>query len=531
MLHAYLLFEQCTRSFDNESIDTLDSVNNIQEIEVKHEDMVRGLNLERIISRWHMCKPIWVFFDNECVKDCRMWPTCNPDLSFCSGYDAIYGKGENGMLEQWMCFLDHERQSVRGNHMIFADLLKVRYGNKSIDDTTCKRRYYEWVVQNSKFNDKGMPKPWEPSFNEGHINIKTTISHASTSQNLTPKKNTGQIHQEDQISNIKTYFPDFPQPQLRKPRPRDYSYEEWLRIKLGHTNVSKSIRNELLNEWVIDSFDVEIYYGKMRDDPYSRRFDEYKEEKCEKYHGGTVYPWHDKGFNEEEQWESGIEKTNYEPPFVDIEIFEIKRYSFKGGKSFVCINKQLDDALPLGRANESRFMRMIRKEMNEEGGSHSKELEFEVTSTRIHMVKMGYEFAQDSLVKSSALAIIIQMQLSDHPKNETLRLVRELSDFDPLFVRKNTSIGLSDTGFGRGTQAYEDAQGYLRRNLPNEVWSHQQNSEEDGVSKDTSARRRGTKLRRNQADLDIHYCRSNFTKPKHGYAVSSLMDTAYWSSE
>ncbi|GJU98568.1 hypothetical protein Tco_1327839 [Tanacetum coccineum] len=35
-----------------------------------------------------------VFYDNECGKDCGMWPTCNPDLSFCSRYDAIYRKGE-----------------------------------------------------------------------------------------------------------------------------------------------------------------------------------------------------------------------------------------------------------------------------------------------------------------------------------------------------------------------------------------------------------------------------------------------------
>ncbi|GJW66810.1 phospholipase-like protein [Tanacetum coccineum] len=66
-----------------------------------------------------------LFYDNECGKDCEMWPTCNPDLSFCSGYDAIYGKGEHGMLVQWMCFWDNERQSVGGNHMIFADFLKV----------------------------------------------------------------------------------------------------------------------------------------------------------------------------------------------------------------------------------------------------------------------------------------------------------------------------------------------------------------------------------------------------------------------
>ncbi|GJT86800.1 phospholipase-like protein, partial [Tanacetum coccineum] len=138
----------------------------------------------------------------------------------------------------------------------------------------------------------------------------------------------------------------------------DFWYEEWLEIKLGHTNVSKSVRNAILNEWVLDSFDVEIDYGKTRDDPYSRRFDEYKEvfdneieqlgneydlrigkkgyalddvwEKCEIFHGGTVYPWHDEGFEEEERWKSGIEKTDYEQPFADIETFEIKRFSQLG---------------------------------------------------------------------------------------------------------------------------------------------------------------------------------------------------------
>nr|GEW46213.1 hypothetical protein [Tanacetum cinerariifolium] len=40
-----------------------------------------------------------------------------------------------------------------------------------------------------------------------------------------------------------------------------------------------------------------------------------------------------------------------------------------GGRSFICITKQLDDALPLGRVNESRFIGMIRKEMDEEGGT------------------------------------------------------------------------------------------------------------------------------------------------------------------
>ncbi|GKE11172.1 hypothetical protein Tco_1414723 [Tanacetum coccineum] len=185
--------------------------------------------------------------------------------------------------------------------MIFTDFLKVRYGNKTIDDTTRERRYYEWVAQNSEFNDngilneaamyenpcknhheypcsyfpqkdKGMPKPWGSSFNEGNTKNTTPIYKVGTSQNLTPKETTNPFHQEDLILNIKTYFP---QPHHSKPQPRQYLYKEWLRIKLGHTNVNKSVRNAVLNECVLA---VLILRPTMEacDDPYSRKFDEYK---------------------------------------------------------------------------------------------------------------------------------------------------------------------------------------------------------------------------------------------------------------
>ncbi|GKD95382.1 hypothetical protein Tco_1375219, partial [Tanacetum coccineum] len=98
-------------------------------------------------------------------------------------------------------------------------------------------------------------------------------------------------------------------------------------------------------EWLLDSFDLEADYARTRDDPYSRRFDEYNNafdieirqlsneydlrigkkgyvlddvwEKCEQAHGGMIYSWHDEEFEEEQQWESGIEKTNYNPPRLD----------------------------------------------------------------------------------------------------------------------------------------------------------------------------------------------------------------------
>ncbi|GJZ47594.1 hypothetical protein Tco_0601426 [Tanacetum coccineum] len=227
-----LQFEQRSRFCVDESIDIVDSNDEMHEPEDGHKKVK---NFEKITSRWHVCKPVRVFYEHECEKDCGMWPTCNPDLSFCSGYDAIYVKGKNGILKQWMCFRDHERQSIEGNRMTFADFLKVRYGSKSIDDMARERRYYEWIAQNTEFDDDDIPK-----------------------------------------KTIKYY-----------------------------------------NQY---SFDVEIECGKIRGDPYSTRFKEYKEE-----------------------FENKIEQLANE------------------------YDLRLDDALPLGRVNGSRFIGMIRKEMNKDG--------------------------------------------------------------------------------------------------------------------------------------------------------------------
>ncbi|GKB74259.1 hypothetical protein Tco_0935671 [Tanacetum coccineum] len=145
-------------------------------------------------------------------------------------------------------------------------------------------------------------------------------------------------------------------------------------------------------------------------------------EKCEQYHGETLDPWYDEGFEEEELWRNGDEKTNYELPFIDIKTFEIK-YSFKGGRNITCITKKLDDALPLGRVNGARFKVMIRNELGR--GSSIKEkpsrdftrplgppsglkgllhmLNASVIPTKVRDI----EFDQNSIVKSSLLAIAI----------------------------------------------------------------------------------------------------------------------------
>ncbi|GJS08313.1 hypothetical protein Tco_0365109 [Tanacetum coccineum] len=128
-------------------------------------------------------------------------------------------------------------------------------------------------------------------------------------------------------------------------RLRPCDSDEWLKVKIGHTNIYDSDREIMFIEWILDSFDVEYEYAKEIRNPYSRRFDEYKRvfdnevenlsnkytlrigkkgyvvddvwEKCEEYHKKVTDSWHDVGYKEEELWRSVDEKTDYEPPFVN----------------------------------------------------------------------------------------------------------------------------------------------------------------------------------------------------------------------
>ncbi|GJV50969.1 phospholipase-like protein [Tanacetum coccineum] len=92
-------------------------------------------------------------------------------------------------------------------------------------------------------------------------------------------------------------------------------------------------------------------------------FDDFLQEKCQQNYKKTNEAWYDEGYEEDEMWQNGDEKTDYDPPYVNVKTFEVKKYSFKGGRSFICITDREDEALPLGRVNGARFKDMIRKEL------------------------------------------------------------------------------------------------------------------------------------------------------------------------
>ncbi|GJS26036.1 hypothetical protein Tco_0486656 [Tanacetum coccineum] len=58
-----------------------------------------------------------------------------------------------------------------------------------------------------------------------------------------------------------------------KPRPRDCTFKEWVKLKKGHLDISKSVRKDLFRLWVIDRFTEALDPDK---NPLERCLDEYK---------------------------------------------------------------------------------------------------------------------------------------------------------------------------------------------------------------------------------------------------------------
>nr|GEX71186.1 hypothetical protein [Tanacetum cinerariifolium] len=92
-------------------------------------------------------------------------------------------------------------------------------------------------------------------------------------------------------------------------------------------------------------------------------FVDFLQQKCQQNYKETNETWYDKGYEEDELWRSGDEKTNYNPPYVNVKTLEVNKYSFNEGRSFIYITDREDEALTLGRVNGARFKAMIRKEL------------------------------------------------------------------------------------------------------------------------------------------------------------------------
>ncbi|GKB27086.1 phospholipase-like protein [Tanacetum coccineum] len=290
------------------------------------EPKKQKIELDKNVPRAHFCSLI----KYNIKEQTKMWPSCDPDKIMCDGGVEICGVSKTRNLRFWYCNYDNERRNIKGKGLSFPDFLLAKYG-KSQTDALMDSRYAKWC-------------DISPS------------SEASSQE-------------------------------LNKPRPRDYTFREWTLIKVGHTDISEPVKKALLKLWLIDCFQDN---SACENNPTHRSFDDYKWEfnleidkladeyelgigkkghildhvweYCNQVHNKN-YEWHNYEFENKECKEIGIEDKDYHPPEVQVETFEVKKYSFKGGQSFICVTKDLDNTLPLGRKNGSKFKEMIRMEI------------------------------------------------------------------------------------------------------------------------------------------------------------------------
>nr|GEU30094.1 hypothetical protein [Tanacetum cinerariifolium] len=211
-------------------------------------------------------------------------------------------------------------------------------------------------------------------------------------------------------------------------------------LSIGHKNVSEPVKKALLKTWLLDRFREELVK-----DPQSRSFDDYKWmfdlevdqladeyelgigkkghmlddiwENCRKVQGDNTYYWHDQKSKEEERRELIINLEEYDLPMVHVETLELKSYSFDSGENFICVTKELMDALPLGRKNGLRFRDMIRKEAPFEGVIEKLYAKFSKLDFRLQEVQFLRHVINGDIIHVDPSKIeAVKKPLELHPK-------------------------------------------------------------------------------------------------------------------
>ncbi|GJR80807.1 ataxia telangiectasia mutated family protein [Tanacetum coccineum] len=182
---------------------------------------------------------------------------------------------------------------MKGDEVSFLNFLNIRYGSCQVEDSVWSKRYSEWCNENS--HDK-------------------------------------------------------------KPRPRDYTFKEWVKIKKGHIDINEYnwvFPKEI--EQLADEYEIKIREkGQVLEEIWI---------KCKRARSKDKDWWYDYWNEDEEKMEIGNE--DYNPPIVHTETFEVTKYKLNNECRFLCVSGKSNETLSLGRKNGSRFRKMIMEEMEE----------------------------------------------------------------------------------------------------------------------------------------------------------------------
>ncbi|GJT77695.1 hypothetical protein Tco_1044420 [Tanacetum coccineum] len=144
-------------------------------------------------STTSVCDEVSSIANNEVDRADNNTPPCRLPKELSLG---IFGVNEQGSLRMWICFCDHERQTVKRSYIGVADFIQVRHGQQNIDDTTRERRighnnlhesnrefiFNEWILDSYDVEEeyaKEIGDPYSKRFDEYNRVFKNEIEHLS----------------------------------------------------------------------------------------------------------------------------------------------------------------------------------------------------------------------------------------------------------------------------------------------------------------------------------------------------------------
>ncbi|GJU03375.1 zinc knuckle CX2CX4HX4C containing protein [Tanacetum coccineum] len=256
-----------------EGIFMLNSVNT-------DEPITKRLKISNDMTTTHFCKLII----QECDKDFKAWPSCNPFRNECDGGHEIYGINELGKTKYWFFPNNYKRKEMKGDGVSFPNFL--RYGSCQVKDSVWSKRkdlFRLWVIDKS-------------------------------TEALDPDED---------------------------PFGRCLDEYNWV--------FPKEIKQ------LADEYEIKIREkGQVLEEIWT---------KCKRARSKDKDWWYDYWYEDKEKTELGNE--DYNPPIVHTETFEVTKYKFNNGCSFLCVSGKSNETLSLGRKNGSRFRKMIMEEMEE----------------------------------------------------------------------------------------------------------------------------------------------------------------------
>ncbi|GKD18055.1 hypothetical protein Tco_1207213, partial [Tanacetum coccineum] len=147
-------------------------------------------------------------------------------------------------------------------------------------------------------------------------------------------------------------------------RTRDYTFKELVKLKKGHLDISKSVREDLFRLWVIDKFTEALDPDK---DPLERYLDEYN----------WVFHKEIKQLADEYEIKIGEKGQVLEEIWTKCKRSRCKNKDWWYDYCFICVSGENNETLSLGSKNGLRFRIMIMEEMEEVLGNDGEDFDYE----------------------------------------------------------------------------------------------------------------------------------------------------------